>query len=331
MVRRSFLPASLMTAAVALTPAAAACDLPPPPVRDLALERYYADDAGSVVDPARLKAQRRASAPVRDYLEHVVADADASLRAATPSLGKYRALCAIDWLDAWSRGEALLGTIDGKQSEAERRWTLAGTALAYLKVKAHASDEQREVIAGWLVKLADKARAAFDQPGVKRNNHAYWLGLGLAATGLAVDSSAHWDAARGIMQEAASDIRPDGALPLELARGPRALHYHAFAAMPLVTLTELARRRGEDWYAFGNGAVGRLVDLTARGLADPAVFDDLAGVLQQRPVKTGAGWMPLYAASHPAWTVPPIEMASGHRWLGGNVLLLAGALSEGAK
>ena len=50
-----------------LSGAAHACPMPPPPIRDLALERYYADDTGSIVDPARLAEQRRASEPVRGY------------------------------------------------------------------------------------------------------------------------------------------------------------------------------------------------------------------------------------------------------------------------
>jgi hypothetical protein len=33
--------------------------------------------------------------------------------------------------------------------------------------------------------------------------------------------------------------------------------------------------------------------------------------------------MQLYATSHPEWKAPSaIEAASGHRWLGGNVMLL---------
>lgn len=301
---------------------AQACDVVPPAVRDLAVERYYSDDIGSYTDPTMLAKQREATKPVRDFLTHVIRDADASLRQKSPSLAKYRALCALDWLEAWARAGALAGHMSSKQAEAERRWSLAGAALAYLKVKPHATAEQAKAIERWLVSLADTATAAFLAGKSKRNNHWYWMGLGLGATGLAAESRRHWDLARSVMEDAARDIAADGSLPLELARGQRALHYHAFALMPLVALADLARCKGEDWESFSDNALSRLVRFTALNLDDPAEIIAKAGP-QESPTSPGAGWIPLYAAMHPEWTPPAgVEMASGHRWLGGNVLLL---------
>lgn len=310
---------------------ARACPALTPAARDLALERYYADDTGSVVDEKRKRTHETASAPVRGFLSTVVREADRSLRTTRPGAERLlHAECAVAHLEAWASGGALLGSIAGKQSQAERRWTLAGAALAYLKVKWHATPEQHAVIAEWLISVADAAHAAFEADTSKRNNHWYWLGLGSGAVAIATDSPTHWEMARSVMQDAARDIRPDGALPLELARGRRALHYHAFALMPLVTLAELARTRGEDWDAFGDRALARLVTLTARGLADQTIFDALAGVAQERPVKPGAGWLPLYALRHPGWTPPSLKMAAGHRWLGGDVGTLAAILRGAA-
>ena len=187
------------------------------------------------------------------------------------------------------------------------------------------------MIEPWLVRFADATRAFFDNPKHKRNNHWYWLGVGMAATAMATDSDRHWQIARGIMADAARDIAADGTLPLELARGGRAIHYHAFSVMPLVVLAELGAARGEDWYALNDGALHRLVDVTVAGFAAPEVFDKLAGVPQQRPVThaSGAGWIQLYAARFPervtGKTLP--EMKSGHRWIGGDVTTLAFALS----
>ncbi len=185
------------------------------------------------------------------------------------------------------------------QAEYQRKWDLAGAALAYIKLKSFASAEQRRVIEPWLMRFADAARAFFDDPKHKRNNHWYWLGLAVGATAIATDSDRHWQMARGIMADAAGDIAADGTLPMEIARGARAIHYHAFAVMPLVVLAELARFKEEDWYAMGDGALHRLVDVTLRGLNDPALFDQLAGVQQQRPVGAGAGWLQIYGASYP--------------------------------
>lgn len=328
-VRGVLTAATLGVAWLAQASTTGACPLAPPAMRDLIVDRYYNDDIGSKVDPGLLKKQREMTRPIREFLTHVVRETDASLRQSSPSLAKYRALCALDALQTWARAGALTGTMSSKQAQAERRWTLAGAALAYLKIKPHATAEQATEIDGWLVKLADAAHAEFASGSLKRNNHWYWMGLGLGATGLAAVSPHHWDLARGVMQDAAHDIGPDGSLKLELARGQRALRYHAFALMPLVTLADLARTKGEDWESYSEHALARLVRFTASNLDDPAAITTLAGP-QETPVSPGAGWLPLYSAMHPEWVAPAnVEMASGHRWLGGNVLLLRKFMGAG--
>ena len=115
-----------------------------------------------------------------------------------------------------------------------------------------------------------------------------------------------------------------------MERKARALHYHAFALTPLIVMAEIAAARGEDWYQFEQGAVHRLTARTMAGISDPAGFDRLMGVAQERPVNARAGWLQLYqsrfAERVPAG-VPAI--ASGHRWLGGNVLVLKRVLAAG--
>jgi poly(beta-D-mannuronate) lyase len=134
------------------------------------------------------------------------------------------------------------------------------------------------------------------------------------------------------MRDAARDIRADGALPLELARGGRAAHYHAFAAMPLVILAELGAARGEDWYGLGDGALHRLVALTVAGFAEPAIFERLAGTPQQPTANSmGTGWLPLYRRRFPDRPRAPLpDMRTSHRWTGGDVMLLARVLEAGA-
>lgn len=308
---------------------ASACPFPPPPVQNLELTRFYTDSAGAKTDPALLDLHKDETAPVRDYLKTVTGEADASFLQQTDSLGVYRAKCALEWLEVWARGDALLGQIVNKQAAAERRWTLAGAALAYLKVKPSATPEQAQVIQDWLSKLAHAAQDDFARDGSKHNNHWYWLGLDLAATSRATGNDAMWQQARGIMLDAANAIAANGSLPLELARQSRALHYHAFALMPLTAMAELARSRGEDWYTFNDGALDRLVALTARGIETPDVFKKLSGFDQEQPLNIQSGWLPLYRLERPqALADATFEMPSGHSWLGGNVLLLNHALTK---
>jgi poly(beta-D-mannuronate) lyase len=321
---------ALLIEPAAATAAGTACPAAPTPVRDLEIPRFYGDAQGTIVDPAQMRRHDAAVAPLRDFLQRVAGDADKAVRRPTESGRRAAARCALAWIASWARGGAWLGAMASQQSEYQRKWDLAGVALAYLKIRSHATAAERQAIEPWLIAFADAARAFFDSPDRKRNNHWYWLGLGLAAVGLAAESERHWAAARGIMADAARDIAADGTLPLELARGGRAIHYHAFSAMPVVMLAELGAARGEDWYGLDEGAVHRLVAVTLNGLADPALFTALAGAPQQGGVGAGAGWLHLYARRFPDRVPTRLPaMKSGHRWLGGDVLILAEALRKG--
>jgi poly(beta-D-mannuronate) lyase len=319
-------------AALALIASAASaladCPAAPPPVRDLSLVRFYEDSAGSIVEPTKMEEHKAQTAPMLEFLGHLTKDADKAYQPRSDANGT--AKCGLAWLKAWADGGAYLGKIDGKQAEAQRKWDLAGSALAYLKLKTWASEDDRKAIEPWLIKVADAARAHFDDTSIKHNNHWYWLGLGLGAVGIAAESDKHWQMAKGIMADAAKEISADGTLPLEMAREGRALYYHAFAVMPLVTLAELGASRGEDWYALNDGALHRLVAKTADGLNAPAVFDKLAGIAQQRPVKPGAGWIALYRARFPDRLPKAPEQQTRHRWLGGDVNVLKQVLTANA-
>lgn len=321
------IPLACLTLGVSASFAAASDCVPvPPPVTDIALERYYEDNAGSIVDPSRLDEHKAKTEPLAQFVGLVTWFADRGhMQRSSPSL---TFVCALNWIRGWADGGAYLGKMDGKQAEAQRKWDLAGIALAYLKLKRHASESDRKIIEPWLIKVADAARGHFDDASIKRNNHWYWLGLALGAVAIAADSDRHWQQAKAIMGDGARDVTGDGTLPLELAREGRALHYHAFALMPLVTLAELGASRGEDWYALNDGALHRLVAKTADGLNDPAIFDKLAGVAQQRPVNSGAGWVELYNQRFMGRMAHKPEQLAVHRWLGGNVGVLSKVLQK---
>ena len=305
---------------VSVTPiAAATCPAVPPPVRDLAPPRYYTDTIGSEVDADLQRRHAEAVAPLKAFLGDVTSMTDRAIRQKDLA----DTACALAWITIWAEGEAWLGRMGSQQAEYQRKWDLAGAALTYLKLRPHATAAQHAIISPWLVRIAEQARAFQLAPGRKRNNHRYWLGLALAATALATDTPGFWDDARQIVADALADIRADGTLPLELERGQRALHYHAFAVTPLVVLADLAARRGEDWYALSGGALHRLVERTASGLVRPDAFGALAGAAQERPVRAGAGWLWLYERRFPGRLRQPLpEVPRRHRWLGGDVALL---------
>ncbi|HRK18878.1 MAG TPA: alginate lyase family protein, partial [Hyphomicrobiaceae bacterium] len=309
-----------------LIAAADACAPAPAPVRDISLPRFYGDADGSTVDPERDAAHKAAVAGLTAFVREITQSADKALRNAKPERRQELARCALEGLSSWARGGAYLGTMATRQAEYQRKWDLAGLAVAYLKLKPFSRPEQRAAIEPWLREFADRARAFFDDRERQRNNHWYWLGLAVAAVGVAAESPRHWDMARDIMRDAARDIGTDGTLPKEMVRKSRALHYHAFALTPLVVMAELAANRGEDWYALEAGALHRLANLTIDGLARPDVFDSLASTAQERPVNGRAGWLQLYRARFPDRVTTSIDIPDGHRWIGGSATILAGIL-----
>ncbi len=78
-----------------------------------------------------------------------------------------------------------------------------------------------------------------------------------------------------------AQVSAEGTLPLEMARRSRALHYHLFAAAPLVTMAELAEANGTDLYGENDKALARLIHRAASGIEDPSFFAAKAGIAQE--------------------------------------------------
>ncbi len=318
--------AAALAAIISTSAQAAECAAPPPAVVDLDLTRFYADSAGSVVEPTRMEQHKLETAPLVEFLGYVTKQADHAWK--KDAKAPETAACALSWLRSWAQSGAYLGKMASPQAQSQRKWDLAGTALAYVKLRKWATVDDKAAIEPWLIKWADAARAVFDDASVKRNNHWYWLGLALGGVAIATDSDRHWQMAKGIMTDAAKDIADDGTLSYEMARQGRALYYHAFAVMPLIALAELGASKGEDWYALNNGALHRLVAKTTAGLADPKTFEAAAGVAQELPPRSGAGWVALYVARFPDRLKSNVAQSPGHRWLGGDAGILKQALTS---
>jgi poly(beta-D-mannuronate) lyase len=312
-----------------------ACAPPPAPVRDIAAEPFYSDRAYSVVDPARYAARERIVKPIEDYLRGVVRMTDRWIEAVPLRLET--AACALDWLDAWARADALLGQVT-PQGAYERKWTLGGLALAYLNIRdAPGLDKAAKArVEAWFARLAAEVRRYYDRPagrGVtdKLNNHRYWAALAVAAAAVATGDRSGLDWAIASYRVGIGQIDADGMLPLELARAGKALHYHAFSVAPLVMVAEIAAANGIDLYGERDGALERLVARVVAGLSDPAAFERRTGT-KQGFVGSPSGWHVAwaeiwYARRRDASVVPLLRThrPARNNWLGGNLTLGYGA------
>ena len=265
---------------------------------DFVTDGFYAlnDPTHSIVDPARMKAYAASSGPVKQDGNEVVAAADAYRTTGSVSAAR----CAIAHIEANARGRALTGKMSSNQAYYVQGWVLGAEAIAYLKVRdsGAVSPEQAAVILPWMKQVAQQARDYYDAKEKKDgasslNNHDYWAAVELGAVGIAANDQMDFDWAMKAARSGIAAIRSDGTLPEEMRRGTRALHYHLYAAAPLVMLAELGDPNGAGLYAASDGALKRLVRVSTAGLLDPSLFEKTTGIRQEVPVPpTGEaiGW-----------------------------------------
>jgi poly(beta-D-mannuronate) lyase len=262
--------------------AARACEAPPPAVHDIDANSYYIDKNHSVIDPVRKARNVAATKPVDEFLDAVARHASAFQ--STPAK-KEEARCGLQWLSAWARQNAMMGTMTTNQSYYTRKWALGGLALSYAKLRPAANEAERQAIDAWLKTIADATLVHADAGKGARNNHYYWEGLAVAATGAVTGDARLLAWGRKVFDHAMSQVAPDGSLPLEMERAAKALHYHSFAAQPLVMLASILNVQ--------SAKLDQLVRFTLQGAADPSAIEKATGVAQER-IKGTPGWKIVY-------------------------------------
>ncbi|MBB2964906.1 alginate lyase family protein [Methylobacterium sp. R2-1] len=245
---------------------------------DIRIESGFKPGDYTKIDPARVSARKAATAPLHAYLNAVVRYSDAAMLA-TGEARRERQACVERWLTAWAERDALLGTVSWPEGSYERKWALVALSLAYLKMYgAELPPKPPPPIERWLRRLAEQVVSEYSGLSWKRNNHVYWAGLAAVSAATVIDDRPIY--AWGLRQYdlAMEAVRGDGSLPLELARGPLALYYHAYSASPLSMMLIFRAANGDTR---DDAPLRRLVGLILRGLADPSIVADLAGGARQ--------------------------------------------------
>jgi poly(beta-D-mannuronate) lyase len=260
------------------------CPAAPSLPHDFATNSYYIDAQHSVIDPALRKKYTNSVAPIEGFSRNVVAAADAYRSTGS----RAAAACVVTLLENAARQKALTGHMEGHQSSYVQGWNLGAWAVAWLKVRASgaASAERQTAILPWLKKLADLNRGYYEAKRSQRgssdahNNHLYWAGFAIAAAGIACNANALFEWGVAAYRQGVKDIQSDGALPLEMARGQMALHYHLYALAPLAMLAEFGAANGLDLYHEQDFAIRRLMERCVAGLEDPGFFQQRTGIAQ---------------------------------------------------
>ncbi len=263
----------------------AACPPPPPAQRDIIADSYYDNPpVNSHINRQKFARYEAAVGPIEQYMGTVARMASSG----APD----DAQCAVRWLTAWAEGDAMLGKIKKEQAHYERKWVLTGLALSYAKVRNAASRDQAASINVWLQAIADGVMQHSAKYKGSRNNHYYWEGLAVAATGAATGNTRDVEWGRKVFAYAGTQIAADGTLPLEMKRGARALHYHLFAAAPLAMLESILNENSPK--------LAKLAAFCVAGLQHPDTVAKRAKAPQTGILDDDGDWLAVYARRHPS-------------------------------
>ena len=279
-----------------LPTAPTSCPQPPNLPTGIVAASYYTDDERSVTDPRRKEEYDNAVDPLRSAARSVSAMADRYRETG----GRSEADCALTWLTKFAGDGALTGTMSSNQATYVQGWIMGAFAVAALKIHPALGSSQATLVSEWLAGIADRQISYYEARADKidgRNNHRYWAGFAVMAAGILSARKDLYNWGEASFRIATTQVTRDGILPLEMKRGARALHYHLFAAAPLVTMAELAEANGANLYAEKDYALSRLVRRALGSIDDPSFFAQKTGIAQE-PVRIDAmdvGWAAPYA------------------------------------
>lgn len=290
---------------VKLTDAPYTCPAVPQLPADLTTDGFYRTDdpTHSIVDPARMAAYNASSGPVKREGMDVVAAADAFRTTGS----RQAADCVRTHILTLAQQNSIAGKMSSNQAYYVQGWIAGAIAIGYLKTRnaAPLTPDQTRLVGDWLHRIGAQTEHYYDgkrDHGDKGNNHLYWAGVQLAAIGIVANRRDDFDWGIGTYDSGVNQIRPDGTLPLEMARGSKALHYHLYAIAPLVLLAEFGEANGQDLYAHANGAIHRLIKVSIAGIADPSLFEKATHARQEvphTPSGDAIGWAPPYVRRFP--------------------------------
>jgi poly(beta-D-mannuronate) lyase len=152
--------------------------------------------------------------------------------------------------------------------------SLLPVIVAYSLVRDHPdmSARERERIEPWLDRLVWRrgpGRERDPDATSSRNNHRYLADSVTMAWGILHGDDDGFRAGIERYLAALDQMRPDGSLPLETARGARALHYQRHAIASLVAIAEMAAAQGYDLYGIegeDGQSIHRAIDFLLDGI-----------------------------------------------------------------
>ena len=260
-----------------------------PPQKTIQSFRVYKQGSNRVIDCSTLRQNEFGTRFLDTYLDDVTSRTDAAAK--SPAA----ATCAANMLYAWAKADAMTELGDkghDRQSALQINWTSGGLAAAYFTTPAVQAAAKQvsapggtadDAIRAWFHKLAGPISQSIDAERAAKNedNLQYWRAFAILPTAFLTEDPKLMAQSRRVFDTALSEVTMgskdpanDGYLPLEMERGPRALHYQTYASMPILALGLLSEAQGCGFLG-GEDQRDRLVLLLSRvleGRADPDLF-----------------------------------------------------------
>ncbi|MCE8036654.1 alginate lyase family protein [Halomonas sp. MCCC 1A11062] len=217
--------------------------------------------------------------------------------------------CLVKYLYGWADAKAL--TTFRYDSLEPQAWfasesMLFAAAMAYSVVRPYVEgfEEERAEVERWLHGLALQHSAIPGEPQESCcNNHFYRRALYASMVGVLVEDDDLFRFGVSAIYSALHDMTESGALPLEVGRGRRAIHYQNYALNYLITNMQVIHRQGYDIFdlEYEGSTIHEAVDYLFVILDDPAALEDYApleqfmGFLRDPQYFT---WMDVYLAHY---------------------------------
>ncbi|MBU1331177.1 MAG: polysaccharide lyase [Gammaproteobacteria bacterium] len=251
---------------------------------------------------------------IKGYIGGLATGANQFQRAKNAEQAHLALACIDQWLTAWAKGGALRNPDASGTGVASRKWALAAISSTLLKTQALSGGafQLNAVQRGWLQQLAEQVIAEH-QPRHRAdfayfNNHDYWAGWAVAATGMLLNRDDFLAWADTNLRRAFAQATPSASadaryLPLEVARAHLAADYSNYAMVPLVLLAEAAEHNGRPLNAEERQKLQQLANFTARAVLEPKGLPELDGKKQK---KVGSHKM--------IWLIPFLNRYPEHTW-----------------
>ena len=241
-----------------------------PPAGRMNIPHHYLNGSHGPTDPAEAVATR-----VYNAYEHRVTT---GMNQWLVTASKDEAQCAQQQIDMWAQSGALLNydPKDSSQAWYQVEWTLSATAVSESVLMNEDSLDpavvKRDI--AWMNKAAHRT-VDFDKAGKQTNNHHYWRGLAAIATGVISSDNGLFDWGIGVYKQGINELDQRGALPQEMARFERSIHYQSFALQPLAPLASFAERQHVPLYEYKSPSghtIYDAVNFLGAALADPGII-----------------------------------------------------------